>query len=360
MDVPADSWQDRPVVAPSSSAKESIPQADLLTGLLRDVSRSFYLTLRILPAPIRRQIGLAYLLARATDTIADTEILSLRVRLDMLYKLRARIMGQALPPLDLGKIADQQGTAGERTLLKRIEEALHILEILPESDRELVREVLATITSGQELDLQRFATADSRNVVALQADAELDDYTYRVAGCVGEFWTKMCLAHLSAPANLDRARLIENGIRYGKGLQLVNILRDISADLLKGRCYIPRGPLAASAKLRPADLTNTWNMNKFRPLYEEYLNRAELHLAAGWQYTNALPFRWMRVRLACAWPILIGLRTLSHLRHENPLDGARRVKVSRTEVKSLIALSTVSYPLPVLWRRLYRFAGSQH
>jgi len=42
--------------------------------LLKATSRSFYLTLRVLPAAVRSQIGLAYLLARTTDTIADTEL----------------------------------------------------------------------------------------------------------------------------------------------------------------------------------------------------------------------------------------------------------------------------------------------
>ena len=50
-------------------------------ALLQSVSRSFYLTLRILPAAVRPQIGLAYLLARTTDTIADTELVSLEQRL---------------------------------------------------------------------------------------------------------------------------------------------------------------------------------------------------------------------------------------------------------------------------------------
>ena len=53
-------------------AMRSVRARELLTELLRDVSRSFYLTLRVLPRPVRPQIGLAYLLARATDTIADT------------------------------------------------------------------------------------------------------------------------------------------------------------------------------------------------------------------------------------------------------------------------------------------------
>jgi farnesyl-diphosphate farnesyltransferase len=48
-----------------------------LTDLLKATSRSFYLTLRVLPAAVRPQISLAYLLARTTDTIADTEIVPL-------------------------------------------------------------------------------------------------------------------------------------------------------------------------------------------------------------------------------------------------------------------------------------------
>ena len=63
-----------------------------LNELLRATSRSFYLTLRVLPGAIRPQIGLAYLLARTTDTIADTEILPVESRLDALQKLRERLL----------------------------------------------------------------------------------------------------------------------------------------------------------------------------------------------------------------------------------------------------------------------------
>ena len=328
----------------------------LLTSLLRDVSRSFYLTLRILPAPIRRQIGVAYLLARATDTIADTEILPLNDRLEALLRLRGRIMGQ-VQPLNFEAIADKQGTPGERALLQRINEAIHLLEILPQEDCALIREVLNTITSGQELDLKRFAQANSKNIIALQSDAELDDYTYRVAGCVGEFWTKICLGHLQTPKNLDTQTLIQNGIRFGKGLQLVNILRDLPADLQKGRCYIPE-PTLAAINLRPTDLLNPTTIEKFRPLYNQYLTQAEKHLAAGWTYTNTLPYTWVRVRLACAWPILIGLRTITHLRRANPLDATTRIKTTRAEVKRLMAASILAYPLPPVWRSLYHRASA--
>ena len=56
-------------------------QKELLVDLLQATLRSFYLTLRVLPAAVRPQIGLAYLLARTTDTIADTELVPLEQRL---------------------------------------------------------------------------------------------------------------------------------------------------------------------------------------------------------------------------------------------------------------------------------------
>ncbi len=48
-----------------------------LNDLLKATSRSFYLTLRVLPGAMRLQISLTYLLARTTDTIADTELVPL-------------------------------------------------------------------------------------------------------------------------------------------------------------------------------------------------------------------------------------------------------------------------------------------
>ena len=41
----------------------------LFRDILKGVSRSFYLTLRVLPAELREPIVLAYLLARAADTL---------------------------------------------------------------------------------------------------------------------------------------------------------------------------------------------------------------------------------------------------------------------------------------------------
>jgi farnesyl-diphosphate farnesyltransferase len=251
--------------------------------------------------------------------------------------------------LDFGELARQQGSPAERVLLEKVEDSLALLERLSPADLQLVRAVLDTIASGQELDLQRFAGASGADIVALQTETELDDYTYRVAGCVGEFWTKICRAHVFPRSRLEETCLMADGIRFGKGLQLVNILRDLPNDLRKGRCYLP-APQLGAAGLKPADLLNAMSEKRFRAVYDRYLAKAADHLAAGWNYTNSLPWRCARVRLACAWPILIGVRTLARLRTENPLDPNHPVKTTRAEVRGILWRSVLLYPVPPLWR----------
>ena len=116
------------------------------------------------------------------------------------------------------------------------------------------------IIRGQTLDLQRFPK--SGGVIALQTAAELDEYTYLVAGCVGEFWTRICLAHLPRYARESESELLRLGANYGKGLQLVNILRDIPADRRAGRCYLPEEELRAadSTPAKPArEVFDRWH-----------------------------------------------------------------------------------------------------
>ncbi|MDB6037716.1 MAG: Farnesyl-diphosphate farnesyltransferase, partial [Verrucomicrobiales bacterium] len=321
----------------------------LLTALLKEVSRSFYLTLRILPGGVRSQIGLAYLLARASDTIADTEVLPVDVRLGALHDFRSALLASD-SNLILSNFLDKQGTVAERTLLSRAPQAIALVDSFDSADGSRIRALLETIIGGQELDLLRFAGAGSGQIKSLQADDELDDYTYRVAGCVGEFWTHMCLAHLHG-AVADQPRLIENGIRFGKGLQLVNILRDLPADLRNGRCYMPQSELA-KINLTASDLLQIDRESQFRPLYNRYLERAAAHLDAGWQYTLSLPRNWRRVRLACSWPILIGLATLEKLRQSEILHGTRRIKISRRDVRNILLRSIVLYPFKKRWMAL--------
>src|SRR5205085_2520837 len=119
-----------------------------------------------------------------------------------------------------------------------------------------------------------------------------------------------------------------------------------------GRCYFPQDRLAGE-NLSPADLLNPVTEPQFRRLYNTYLDLAQSHLNAGWIYTNMLPRGQVRVRLACAWPILIGVKTIEKLRTSRILGDAPRVKITRAEVRRLVARSVFWYPWPQRWRKLF-------
>jgi farnesyl-diphosphate farnesyltransferase len=345
-----------------SSAACSVFQCRIMQELLKRVSRSFYLTLRILPRSIKPPLSIAYLLARATDTIADTQLIDVRLRQDALLELRRSIREAAegrIPQLpDFGRFAEPrtgkagEGTSAERVLLESIGKLLDSLRAFEAGDRRGISTVLETITHGQEMDLRRFGAASADHIAALDSDRDLDEYTYEVAGCVGRFWTEVCRTHVFPRARLNDEILLAHAVRFGKGLQLVNILRDLPKDLRQGRCYMPREQLSTIGLL-PEDLLAPEAIGRFRPLYNGYLELAADHLYAGWQYTTSLPFRCVRLRLACAWPILIGIRTVEQLRRGNILDDRHRVKLTRPDVVRLILRSIVLYPYRAGWNRLF-------
>jgi farnesyl-diphosphate farnesyltransferase len=186
----------------------------------------------------------------------------------------------------------------------------------------------------------------------LPSAADLDDYTYRVAGCVGEFWTRLTLLRCFPSAPVDSERLLIDGVRFGCGLQLVNILRDLPKDLSNGRCYLPHAELQ-SAGLLPGDLVRPEVWPRLKPVYDRWWNRAMDHLNGGWAYTQRLPRQQVRLRLACAWPVLLGAATIAKLRQESVLDPSRRIKVTRPEVRSVLVGSLLRLPFSGAWERQF-------
>ena len=313
----------------------------LLGDVLKRVSRSFYLTLAILPQAVRAQIGLAYLFARAADTIADTGELDDPVRLECLQELK-RQLGQDDPEWTrIKKIQEQviakQANPDERRLIEKLESCFRLYLKCNPVDRAHIAQVVSVLIGGMEFDLQQFSQASGRQVRALPTVQDFEYYTYSVAGCVGEFWTKMMCAHIPGMRRWDQATMIPLGIRYGKGLQMVNILRDLSQDLKQGRCYIP-DLLLKQVNLSPEQLLDPSSSQTFRPLFRQLIQEARDHLDQGWRYTMAIPRLEIRVRLACMWPLLIGIRTLQALSvSEQVLQSDQSVKIARRDVYGIVA-----------------------
>jgi farnesyl-diphosphate farnesyltransferase len=317
---------------------------ELLRDVLPGVSRSFALSLRVLPTPLRLPLGVTYLVARTADTIADTRALPPASRLAALHAFRQTLRDvDAAPPTVAGSVAGDQ-TPGERALLARLPDVLAAYRALEPGDRDRGLGVLLTLIQAMVEALERFPPETAGRVGALETRAELDRYTYLNAGCVGEFWTDMAAAHRPRCARWDLPRMRSRGARFGQGLQLVNVLRDLPRDLRIGRCYLPRAELGRLG-LAPQDLLDPATLPRARPLLDTLIDEALARLDEGRAYTLAVPRREARLRLASFWPLLIGLGTLARLRRaENLLDPTVTVKVPRAEVRRLLA-----YSLGLVW-----------
>ena len=300
--------------------------------ILRSVSRSFYLSIRFLPAQLRQPIALAYLLARATDTVADTAQISGSVRIETLKLLSNGIRGTVSRAVVVELIASfisLQENASERRLLESLPDCLASLEAMQDADRNDIRLVLEKITRGQMLDLQRFD--NPQEIRALKTAADLNEYTYLVAGCVGEFWTRLCFRHVRQFASGTEDEMLPLGKRYGMALQLINVLRDAGSDLRAGRCYFPEDELSA-VHLTPSQILS--EPERLQPIYRRWLENAKVGLTSGMQYSSAIKNR--RVRAATVLPALIGARTLALLNASGVTALQRTVKVPRREVRAML------------------------
>jgi farnesyl-diphosphate farnesyltransferase len=228
-----------------------------------------------------------------------------------------------------------QTNESERTLIQLLPNSLDQLARLSAPDRADVRILLENITRGQTLDLVRFA--DATQPRALATDLELHEYTYLVAGCVGEFWTRVCFRHVPNFSDLPEVEMEELGKRYGVGLQLINILRDAYSDLQAGRCYFPLQELE-EVGLTPSGIL--LEPGRFEFIFKKWREEAQRGLVTGMTYVHAIHNR--RIRAATALPALIGTRTLSILQAAGPMELHRQLKVPRHEVRAMIAKLAVT------------------
>lgn len=314
----------------------------LFQDVLKGVSRSFYLTLRVLPVAVREPIALAYLLARAADTLADTTVLPSEQRLAQLHRFKALV---AQPDLAGDCIDIQSALQGrldnqdEQRLLALLPKLLELLALQTEQDQALIRQVVATLTDGMVFDLDTFPAEESGEILALQRQDELDCYTYLVAGCVGEFWTKVSMTHVTALSHWDGNRLTELGVGYGQGLQMTNILRDLPRDLRIGRCYLPQAWLDRH-QLSIEQLLQQSNSELAKPLLQQGIGLALQQFEVAQDYVLAIPRHCIRLRLAALWPLMIGLGTLAKLSaSKHWLDVDATIKVDRQWLYKMILKS---------------------
>jgi farnesyl-diphosphate farnesyltransferase len=212
--------------------------ADLEDLLLR-TSRTFALSIPLLPEPTRREVTLSYLLFRVADTFEDATGWERAARIAALDRLADLLAG---PDPAAASAAAQQWSAevpceqpGYRDLLAELPAVLDDFFALAPAAVETVRRHTRRTIEGMAGYVAR--TSDG-GVLALADLADLQLYCYTVAGIVGELLTELFLLGRPALAR-SAAPLRGRAAAFGEGLQLVNILKDSAADAAQGRRYLP-------------------------------------------------------------------------------------------------------------------------
>ena len=280
--------------------------------ILERTSRSFYLTLRLLPRAVRGDASLGYLLARATDTIADTSSRPLPQRVETLRAAVSSLGRESIPGYDPGVWSAAQRDPAERELLAALPALWRRAAQRPARAQNRLISVMSYILDGQIFDLERFG----ENSGPL-SDEELDRYTFLVAGSVGEFWTDLCADEVENFSTDPIGEMRLRARRYGQALQLVNILRDRRMDASIGRVYV-RGD----------------DVPRWRAQAREWLAESVPYCAS---------LRSGRLRYATLLPALLGWRTLDFEAAHDP-SLITPAKVSRSEVRRWMWRA-----LPVWW-----------
>jgi farnesyl-diphosphate farnesyltransferase len=215
-----------------------LPPMPSLEHLLEKTSRTFALSIPVLPEPTRRQVMIAYLLFRIADTFEDASHWEPARRIEALGEFRALLDDYSRPKAE--RLAGQwvaagvTSHAGYRELMADVP---FVLESFFELSPDAVTPVRAHVERSAE-GMAGYVGRTKNGSLVLSDLADLKTYCYFVAGIVGEMLTELFLIgrpKLEAIAGFLR----ERAASFGEALQLVNILKDSAGDAAEGRTYLP-------------------------------------------------------------------------------------------------------------------------
>lgn len=303
-----------------------------LNTLLKNTSRSLYLSVQALPRAMRPAFSVAYLLCRYADTIADTPLLPAARRLYWIEKFPSVIEHQPAEEMDqlAREIAGGCDNPYEKILIENLRPCLDAFNKIPNDQKPFILEVARAVCEGMKIDLQTFPQEKNAPVAAFQTAKELENYCRLMGGKPGQFWSQL-IFHTSK-IHADKETFFELGRHIGDALQIVNILRDLPKDLQIGRCYFPQEELQKNG-LTPNDLSDAKNSTRFEPVKQKWIAWGLTRLQDGKKYFSLLPKTQPGQRAAVAWPILWAADTLYKLHQTRDLlDVKKRVKIPRSTI----------------------------
>jgi farnesyl-diphosphate farnesyltransferase len=182
---------------------------------------------------------------------------------------------------------------------------------------------------------------------------ELDEYMYYVAGTVGYLLTELFSFYSNKITPAINKKLSMLAESFGKGLQLVNIIRDMTTDLKRGQSYIPE-ELLEKYKLDRQSIFEKKNSHKAQQLFNELILKAVRHLDHAIDYILLIPKDEKGIRLFCMLPVFWAIRTLQKIQ-ENTLAllDNDRIKVPRKMIKKEYYMALINIYSNRLTRRHY-------
>ena len=234
-----------------------------------------------------------------------------------------------MTPFPVMPMLSDATTEGERDLVAHAPLMLALTHGFQPAERVAIERCIRVMTEG----MTEFGGGVPDGLGTLD---DLERYTYYVAGVVGEMITDL-MCEYSAEIAARRDRLYPLSRRFGCGLQLVNILKDVWEDNRRGVCWLPRAVFEADIDLSSPD-------SRTEAAFVHGLNKlvavAREHLEAAFEYTLLIPPRETGIRRFLLWTLGLAVLTLRRI-HANPrFSSGEDVKVTRRGVRAMILVAT--------------------
>ena len=306
-------------------------------GILPGVSRTFALTIPVLPNALAVVVTNAYLLCRIADTIEDDPGLSPQQKSLFHARFVAVVNGQQGAEefaRDLKPLLSERVLPAEHDLVRNTPAVIRVTHACSADERAALTRCVAIMCRGMP-EFQR-----SKSLRGLKDLDELAQYCYYVAGVVGEMCTELFCLHCPE-LKPKRDVMLRLSVSFGQGLQMTNILKDIWDDRPAGACWLPRSVFAHGTL--DLEQLEAWHLQPaFRDGLHELIGIGHAHLRNALEYTCLIPKREVGIRRFCLWAIGLAVLTLRKIHRHPQFRSGSEVKVSRRTVKATVLTTNLT------------------
>jgi farnesyl-diphosphate farnesyltransferase len=299
--------------------------------ILPAVSRTFALSIRVLPGELGRAVLAAYLLCRIADTMEDEPVLPAADKAALLDELQRCFDDAAAADAFPSRLASLTGEPAHVRLSRRADLVFVMYRALSERTRAHVRRWVGEMIGG----MRKFVLLYPHGI-RIQSLEEYREYCYYVAGTVGYLLTDLWHEHAPSIGERQYHVLREKCRAFAEALQTVNILKDVATDAEEeNSIYIPEELLREHGSSH-AEILHTDRLSGTRAALATLVALAQRDLEGARSYLLLIPRRAVPIRLFCVLPLLFAYATLRDLTQvPHALAQRRVVKISRREVKAL-------------------------